>query len=162
MYIIVNHRKTYRKTNIRYAAQFHCSLISHLTVFQESPIFQLQVTFAALQEGNKSAFNPTKLVESLQLRTSEQQDAQEWVLTEPIEPSFIYKSRFSKLFMSHLDAEFKKQSLTSVKSLITDQVRAYHSVNVHSHITITSSKAPKFMAPSVMHVDLVPKGFQTS
>jgi hypothetical protein len=45
--------------------------------FQESPIFQLQVTFAALQEGNKSAFNPTKLVESLQLRTSEQQDAQE-------------------------------------------------------------------------------------
>jgi ubiquitin carboxyl-terminal hydrolase 48 len=45
--------------------------------FQESPIFQLQVTFAALQEGNKSVFNPTKLVESLQLRTSEQQDAQE-------------------------------------------------------------------------------------
>ena len=49
---------------------------------QESPIFQLQVTFAALQEGNKSVFNPTKLVESLQLRTSEQQDAQEWVLTQ--------------------------------------------------------------------------------
>jgi len=44
---------------------------------QESPIFQLQVTFAALQEGNKSVFNPAKLVESLQLRTSEQQDAQE-------------------------------------------------------------------------------------
>ena len=64
--------------------------------------------------------------------------------------------------MSHLDAEFKKQSLTSVKSLITDQVGVYHLVNIHSYITITSSKAAKFMAPSVMHVDLVPKGFQTS
>jgi len=32
--------------------------------------------------------------------------------------------------MSHLDAEFKKQSLTSVKSLITDQVWAYHLVNI--------------------------------
>ncbi|KAF8163463.1 hypothetical protein B0H34DRAFT_795175 [Crassisporium funariophilum] len=73
--------------------------------YKESPIFQLQVTFAALQEGNKSVFNPSKLVESLQLRTSEQQDAQE----------------FSKLFMSHLDDEFKKQSLSSVKSLVTDQ-----------------------------------------
>lgn len=75
--IIVNHRKTYQKTNIKYAAQCHWSSKLYLTVFQESPIFQLQVTFAALQEGNKSVFNPTKLVESLQLRTSEQQDAQE-------------------------------------------------------------------------------------
>ena len=76
--------------------------------------------------------------------------------------SFIYKSRFSKLFMSHLDAEFKKQSLTSVKSLITDQVGAHRLVNIYSLITIASSKAAKFMAPSAMHVDLVPKGFQTS
>ncbi|KDR73501.1 hypothetical protein GALMADRAFT_72029 [Galerina marginata CBS 339.88] len=73
--------------------------------YKDSPIFQLQVTFAALQEGNKTTFNPVRLVESLQLRTSEQQDAQE----------------FSKLFMSHLDAEFKKQSSPAVKSLITDQ-----------------------------------------
>ncbi|KAF9475859.1 cysteine proteinase [Pholiota conissans] len=73
--------------------------------YKESPIFQLQVTFAALQEGNKSVFNPKNLVESLQLRTSEQQDAQE----------------FSKLFMSHLDAEFKKQSSPVTKTLITDQ-----------------------------------------
>ncbi|KAF8969843.1 hypothetical protein BDZ97DRAFT_1956803 [Flammula alnicola] len=73
--------------------------------YKESPIFQLQVTFAALQEGNKIVFNPKSLVESLQLRTSEQQDAQE----------------FSKLFMSHLDAEFKKQSSASTKTLITDQ-----------------------------------------
>ncbi|TFK42426.1 hypothetical protein BDQ12DRAFT_644097 [Crucibulum laeve] len=73
--------------------------------FKDSPIFQLQVTFTALQESTQSVFNPTKLVESLQLRTSEQQDAQE----------------FSKLFMSHLDAEFKKQSIPSVRSLVTDQ-----------------------------------------
>ncbi|KAG5354040.1 hypothetical protein C0989_009737 [Termitomyces sp. Mn162] len=73
---------------------------------KESPIFQLQVTFAALQEGIQTCFNPAKLVESLQLRTTEQQDAQE----------------FSKLFMSHLDAEFKKQANPRVKSLVTDQV----------------------------------------
>ncbi|KAJ6623503.1 hypothetical protein B0H10DRAFT_2010118 [Mycena sp. CBHHK59/15] len=73
--------------------------------FKDSPIFQLQVTFAALQESTQSVFNPTKLVESLELRTTEQQDAQE----------------FSKLFMSHLDAEFKKQSSPSLQSLITDQ-----------------------------------------
>ncbi|RDB21476.1 Ubiquitin carboxyl-terminal hydrolase 48 [Hypsizygus marmoreus] len=73
--------------------------------FKESPIFQLQVTFAALQESTQSVFNPTKLVESLQLRTTEQQDAQE----------------FSKLFISHLDAEFQKQAIPAVKSLITDQ-----------------------------------------
>ena len=47
--------------------------------FKESPIFHLQVTFAALQEGNKAVFNPVKLVESLRLRTTEQQDAQEYV-----------------------------------------------------------------------------------
>ncbi|KAK7020447.1 hypothetical protein R3P38DRAFT_2969526 [Favolaschia claudopus] len=73
--------------------------------FKDSPIFQLQVTFAALQESTQSVFNPTKLVESLELRTTEQQDAQE----------------FSKLFMSHLDAEFKKQSNPALQSLITDQ-----------------------------------------
>ena len=64
--------------------------------------------------------------------------------------------------MSHLDAEFKKQSLTSVKSLITDQVRHYSLFNVYSHVTITSSKVAKYMAPSVMNVDLVPKECRTS
>ena len=48
--------------------------------FQDSPIFQLQVTFAALQESNQAVYNPKKLVESLQLRTAEQQDAQEYVI----------------------------------------------------------------------------------
>ncbi|KAI5119495.1 hypothetical protein M0805_009519 [Coniferiporia weirii] len=79
--------------------------LSNHQQFKESPIFQLQVTFAALQEGNQAVFNPIKLVESLRLRTSEQQDAQE----------------FSKLFMSHLDDEFKKQSNPELQSLLPDK-----------------------------------------
>ncbi len=47
--------------------------------FEESPIFQLQATFGALQESNQYVYNPVKLVESLQLKTSIQQDAQELV-----------------------------------------------------------------------------------
>ncbi|KAL1744566.1 hypothetical protein HDZ31DRAFT_38456 [Schizophyllum fasciatum] len=73
--------------------------------FKQSPLFHLQVTFTALQESTQSVFNPSKLVESLQLRTSEQQDAQE----------------FSKLFMTHLASEFNKQSVPSVRSLVADQ-----------------------------------------
>ncbi|KAH8107139.1 cysteine proteinase [Cristinia sonorae] len=73
--------------------------------FEESPIFQLQVTFAAMQESTQNTFNPVKLVESLKLRTTEQQDAQE----------------FSKLFMAHLDSEFQKQSIPGLKSLLADQ-----------------------------------------
>ncbi|KAI5900286.1 uncharacterized protein SCHCODRAFT_02607525 [Schizophyllum commune H4-8] len=73
--------------------------------FKQSPLFHLQVTFTALQESTQSVFNPNKLVESLQLRTSEQQDAQE----------------FSKLFMTHLASEFNKQSIPSVRSLVADQ-----------------------------------------
>lgn len=75
------------------------------TKFSESPIFQLQVTFAAMQAGKQSVFNPVKLVESLRLRTTEQQDAQE----------------FSKLFMAHLDSEFQKQADPKLKSLVADQ-----------------------------------------
>jgi hypothetical protein len=44
-----------------------------------SPIFQLQVTFAALQESIQNVFNPARLIESLHLDTTEQQDAQEYV-----------------------------------------------------------------------------------
>lgn len=61
------------------------ALFPHIHIFlkltlrgQDSPIFQLQVTFAALQGITQSVFNPTKLVESLELRTTEQQDAQEF------------------------------------------------------------------------------------
>jgi hypothetical protein len=46
--------------------------------FRSSPIYQLQLTFAAMQEGNQKVFNPERLVESLQLNTLEQQDAQEY------------------------------------------------------------------------------------
>ncbi|KAI0664864.1 cysteine proteinase [Cubamyces menziesii] len=73
--------------------------------FENSPIFQLQVTFAAMQHSALNTFNPVKLVESLKLRATEQQDAQE----------------FSKLFMAHLDTEFKKQQNPELQSLITDQ-----------------------------------------
>ncbi|KIY43585.1 cysteine proteinase [Fistulina hepatica ATCC 64428] len=97
-----------------YACQTNSSKASnHLCVHritdlaQDSPIFQLQVTFAGLQELTQNVFNPTDLVESLQLRTFEQQDAQE----------------FSKLFMSHLDTEFKKQKDPRLRSLVTDQFR---------------------------------------
>jgi hypothetical protein len=44
---------------------------------QVSPIYQLQVTFAALQNLKENVFNPVRLVESLHLKVSEQQDAQE-------------------------------------------------------------------------------------
>ncbi|KAJ3574829.1 hypothetical protein NP233_g1494 [Leucocoprinus birnbaumii] len=72
---------------------------------QDSPLFQLQATFAALQKGICKVFDPTPLVESLQLRAAEQQDAQE----------------FSKLFMSHLDVEFRKQGVPELHSLVPDQ-----------------------------------------
>jgi hypothetical protein len=49
----------------------------------------------------------------------------------PKSPLYIYQPteyladvspRFSKLFMSHLDAEFQKQSIPTLRSLIADQV----------------------------------------
>ncbi|KAF8843558.1 cysteine proteinase [Paxillus ammoniavirescens] len=73
--------------------------------FEDSPVFQLQVTFAALQESTQNVYNPAKFAESLKLSTSEQQDAQE----------------FSKLFMSHLDNEFQKQVTPSLRTLISEQ-----------------------------------------
>ena len=59
---------------------YKCELLDSTQDPLESPVFTLQLTFAALQEGNQAVFNPVKLVESLKLRTSEQQDAQESVL----------------------------------------------------------------------------------
>ncbi|KAI0688254.1 cysteine proteinase [Cytidiella melzeri] len=92
------------------AGVFNCQPGLDEGKFEESPIFQLQVTFAAMQLSQQTAFNPIKLVESLKLRTTEQQDAQE----------------FSKLFMAHLDSEFQKQSDSSLKSLIADQFQGKH------------------------------------
>ena len=62
--------------DLRWVADGTRGLISNICK-QETPIFQLQTTFAALQESSESVFNPVKLVESLKLRTTEQQDAQE-------------------------------------------------------------------------------------
>jgi hypothetical protein len=62
-----------------FAAAIH-SVAKVDSCLQESPIFQLQTTFAALQESRMKVFNPEKLVGSLQLRTNEQQDAQECVI----------------------------------------------------------------------------------
>jgi len=56
-----------------------CSESLYRRLLQDSPIFQLQVTFAALQESNQKIYNPEKLAESLRLSTTEQQDAQELV-----------------------------------------------------------------------------------
>lgn len=90
---------------------------------QESPIFQLQVTFAAMQLSRELAFNPVKLVESLKIRTTEQQDAQEYVCPLIHHCELVLTHfRFSKLFMAHLDSEFQKQSDPTLKSLIADQV----------------------------------------
>ncbi|GAA6004527.1 hypothetical protein JCM10207_000918 [Rhodosporidiobolus poonsookiae] len=58
-----------------------------------SPVFQLQALFAFLQNSKQAVYDPSPLIESLRLDTTEQQDAQE----------------FSKLFLQVLDAEFKKQ-----------------------------------------------------
>lgn len=100
-------------------------------MFQESPIFQLQVTFAALQESAQNVFNPVKLVESLKLWTTEQQDAQEFVaFLRTVSVIRLWKNRFSKLFMSHLDCEFKKQHNPDLKSLVADEVPAF----THSHL----------------------------
>ncbi|GAA5941088.1 uncharacterized protein JCM15063_000644 [Sporobolomyces koalae] len=58
-----------------------------------SPLFQLQVLFAFFQTSKQAVYDPTPLVNSLELDQTEQQDAQE----------------FSKLFLSLLDHEFQKQ-----------------------------------------------------
>ncbi|KAH6918351.1 hypothetical protein BKA70DRAFT_13800 [Coprinopsis sp. MPI-PUGE-AT-0042] len=98
--------------------------------FKESPIFNLQVTFAALQEGKESVYNPLKLVESLHLRATEQQDAQE----------------FSKLFMSHLDAEFKKQSDASVRDLVAAQFQGKQVYGTICHsCKYTSERSSDFL-----------------
>ncbi|KAG9126666.1 hypothetical protein FRC07_002539 [Ceratobasidium sp. 392] len=80
------------------------SLVPGKTI-EESPMYQLQTTFGMLQQSVKKSFNPVKFVECLGIRAAEQQDAQE----------------FSKLFMSHLDNEFKKQQDIPLQSLVTDQ-----------------------------------------
>lgn len=68
------------------------------------------------------AFNPVRLVKSLQLREDEQQDALECALYQRLNALRSHISRFSKLFMDHLDSEFQKQDEPALRSLLSDQV----------------------------------------
>lgn len=101
------------------------------------------MTFAALQQSEQIAFNPVKLVESLKLRTTEQQDAQEYAFQLLIHACLDNTgTRFSKLFMAHLDTEFQQQANPSLKSLIADQVCPGSLLHVlPSLITLVSRKA---------------------
>lgn len=84
------------------------------TCCKNSPLYQLQVLFAFLQSSKQAVYDPTPLVNSLKLDQTEQQDAQE----------------FSKLFLSLLDHEFKKQgskveqdsASSNVGKLVQEQV----------------------------------------
>jgi hypothetical protein len=84
-------------------------------------LFQLQVLFTFLQSARQAVYNPLPLVNSLNLDTGEQQDAQE----------------FSKLFLNLLDHEFQKQGLLQeredgspdLSTLVEDQVRFWISVS---------------------------------
>lgn len=63
----------------------------------------------------------------------------------------LYKNRFSKLFMSHLDCEFKKQHNQDLKSLVADEVRPLCSISSYRPDVgcYFSFKANKFMEPLV-------------
>lgn len=82
---------------------------------QASPVFQLQVLFAFLQQSQQAVYDPDPLVDALKIKKTEQQDAQE----------------FSKLFLSLLDHEFKKQGKRAeaegldgrMGRIVQDQVR---------------------------------------
>lgn len=47
------------------------------TSLRQSPIFHLQLAFAALENAKMNVYDPSPLVDSLSLNPSEQQDAQE-------------------------------------------------------------------------------------
>ncbi|GAA6042749.1 hypothetical protein JCM8097_007455, partial [Rhodosporidiobolus ruineniae] len=79
--------------DLRFRSGVYSCLPSANGNVEASPIFQLQVLFAFLQTSIQGVYDPSPLIQSLKLDTSEQQDAQE----------------FSKLFLQVLDREFKKQ-----------------------------------------------------
>jgi hypothetical protein len=65
--------------------------------------------------------------------------------------------RFSKLFLSHLDAEFKKQSIPSLKSLIADQVSiTFGLVWFVSQRVVGSLKASKYTEQYVITARIDP------
>lgn len=104
-------------------------------------MFQLQATFAALQESTQNVYNPVKFAESLKLSTSEQQDAQELVLFQARPSHAEHSCRFSKLFMSHLDNEFQKQLNPSLRTLISDQAGHVVSLVIIPLISMAVSRA---------------------
>lgn len=85
-------------------ALLYSNLVLNISPSQTSPLFQLQVLFAFLQNSSQGVYNPEALVSSLKLDKAEQQDVQE----------------FSKLFMSLLDHEFKKQGERAAVEGTTD------------------------------------------
>ncbi|KAK4687825.1 hypothetical protein P7C73_g2281, partial [Tremellales sp. Uapishka_1] len=72
---------------------------------EDKPLFHLALVFASLQYTEKQIVDPTGLVEVLKLNKSDQQDAAE----------------FSKLFISSIEHEFKRQQEPTLKSFIQDQ-----------------------------------------
>ncbi|KAG8853524.1 hypothetical protein FRB96_008126 [Tulasnella sp. 330] len=91
---------------------------------QESPVYQLQVTFAYLQNSSQNVFNPQALVDSLRLPATEQQDAQE----------------FSKLLLHHLESVFAAQSVPSLKTLVADQFSGLLTYGTECHNCKTRSE----------------------
>lgn len=63
--------------------------------------------------------------------------------------------------MSHLDAEFKKQPVPELRSLVSKQVRqAIHPTKFHG-LNFLSSKGHKFTAQPVIHVIIAQRRQQT-
>lgn len=109
-----------------------------------------------MQTSKQSVFNPVKLVESLRLRTTEQQDAQEYV-SDPFQRSQIFTNihRFSKLFMAHLDSEFQKQANPTLKSLVADQVGTISQVDdIQRYLYYLSFKENKYILLFVQTVTI--------
>lgn len=59
------------------SAVYRCIPSTSALKLEDLPLFQLQVTFTALQKGPTSVFNPQPLVRSLRLQETEQQDSSE-------------------------------------------------------------------------------------
>ncbi|KAH7102370.1 cysteine proteinase [Auriculariales sp. MPI-PUGE-AT-0066] len=78
----------------------------------ESPLFQLQTVFAGLQSSIQRYHDPTPLVSSLELPMDVQRDAQE----------------FGKLFLDHLDKQFRTQTNEDLRQVVTS---TFQGVNVN-------------------------------
>ncbi|KAF8308097.1 hypothetical protein DL93DRAFT_2231857 [Clavulina sp. PMI_390] len=94
--------------------------------FPNTPIHHLQVTFAAMQSAKFSVYNPTPLVESLALNPSEQQDALE----------------FSKLLLSLIADEFKKQQDMGLQSFVGREFQGTQIYGVECNACGTRSERP--------------------